>query len=77
MHLIIDLALKIHISKTTRDILVEIGGFMMEKRGEINLKVYWLAMTRDVKNCLLGGATVYHFVILQVKAGGSKYLTDS
>jgi hypothetical protein len=32
-------AMKIHISSTTRDILETFGNFILEKRGEIELKV--------------------------------------
>jgi hypothetical protein len=32
-------ALKIHISKTTRDLLKSAGGFVMEDRGLMDLKV--------------------------------------
>lgn len=31
--------MKIHISETTKEILDEIGGFKLEKRGEIEIKV--------------------------------------
>lgn len=35
--------MKIHISETTKEILDEIGGFKLEKRGEIEIKVRILA----------------------------------
>ena len=43
------LALRVHISSQTRDILMTLGGFNIERRGEIEMKVCWYFLFNKFK----------------------------